>query len=290
MKLFYSILTLILLITSSCQKSNDEPLAIVKKIFAKGYILDLEKHFVENHIDQGHPNGADFPNSITKHFVLLKSLNPMDTTAVVNITFTDTTEQSFDAYVHLVKDSVWKVSAYRYLMTFGIVSREKEWLENMNKTQIDSIIEFSNKDTELRDLSFKSMEEYDFQLGNARLTLSSDNDLITYFKKNKDKFEQLKDDFIVQCAKKDKRIDELENSKGLRTQMNNLLIRNAETHSSIENEHDSFYNLKFKIGGLDVNTVGYMYIDPMFQIPEMSPDQIIMIRKIEDNWFLYKTT
>jgi len=48
--------------------------------------------------------------------------------------------------------------------------------------------------------------------------------------------------------------------------------------------------LGFTVGGMIDNTVGYFYLEDKNKLPKMNTSRIIMIRKIGDGWYLYKTT
>ncbi len=88
----------------------------------------------------------------------------------------------------------------------------------MSKYQIDSIIDVSKYDSLSQDL-FKSKAEYDFKLGNSSLTLASDNEIITHFNKNREKFEQLKEDFVTNYVSKGGFSFDFKNDEKIKGQM-----------------------------------------------------------------------
>lgn len=48
--------------------------------------------------------------------------------------------------------------------------------------------------------------------------------------------------------------------------------------------------INFLIGGMVDNYVGYIYVKDKKDLPEMNADRVIMIREIENGWYIYKTT
>ena len=100
----------ILLSTVYCQGQSDSPLTLVKTIFARDSFPNLVKHITGEY--NGHPNGTDLPANVKTDFLLL---GQDEKRAVVNMTITDSLGKEFDTYVHLIKDSIWKVTAFRAL-------------------------------------------------------------------------------------------------------------------------------------------------------------------------------
>lgn len=269
-----------LLFSTLCHAQND-PLSLAQLIFGKENFGDLRKHITGEY--EGRPNGTHLPDNVTTDFLLLGENN---TTAVVSITITDPTGKAFDAYLHFIKQDVWKATAFRGLALTGIISEIKDILENMSDAQIDSVIKRSETDTSAYTM-FKSRDEYDFELGNARLTLASDKELITHFKDNATEFEKLKDDLIANgIMSTESGLKDLNNELQFRKRLNNLFLNNVEIGISYDNPDI----LNFNIGGMIDNTVGYLFIKDKENIPTMSPNRIIMLREIENGWYLYKTT
>lgn len=279
MKQLYIILTFLLLSTTLCQGQND-PLTLAKLIFARDSFPNLDKHVTGEY--NGHPNGTDLPTNVTTDFLLL---GQDEKTAVINITITDSAKQAFDGYLHFVKDDVWKVTSFRALALTGMIAQIKDMLENMTEAQIDSTIEQSKTDT-IGFAMFKSKEEYKLKLGNTRLTLASDKELVNHFNENKREFNRLKDSILIEI--RNVKVDEEREMKV-----------GEQFQSDCESLFISFITaggyqfgecINFLIGGMVDNTVGYIYAPNKNDIPKMSPHRIIMLREIGNGWYLYKTT
>lgn len=276
-------LTLLLLIPSAiCQAQLNDPMSIAKKIFAQEPFQEIEEYVTGEY--NGSPNGTNIPSSSKVYFTLLDRNNK---TAVVNISVIDSMNQVFDAYLHFVKeDKNWKVTALRALAVTGITEQVKMMLESMTESQVDSLVTSSNHDSAGYSL-FNSKAEYDFQLGNSRLTLASDEELISHFQSNKLQFEQIKDEVISKGILSSKKsLEQLDNNSEIRQRLDKLFINNV----SPDENYSSPENLNFNIGGMIDNTVGYLYVNDLKNLPKMSPDLFIMIREIGNGWYLYKTT
>lgn len=265
---------------SNCQEKTDYPLGLVKVIFAKDTFPALKDHVKGEY--KGHPNGTDFADHVTTDFLLL---GQDQETAVVNLTITDSTGRQLDAYVHLIKDSLWKVSAFRALAMTGIIESIYKELKSMTDTQIDSIIFLSQEDTLGRGI-FKSREEYDDKLGNCGLIIASDQDLIAHFEQHKTTFEAIKNKVLLEIDTLPLvREGTIKIGKSLESDYRSLFI------SSVSIGGFQFGQaVNFLIGGMVDNTVGYLYVKDKKDLPSMNPRDIIMIREIGDGWFLYKTT
>lgn len=128
--------------------------------------------------------------------------------------------------------------------------------------------------------------EYEYQVGKYGLIIASDNKLISHFKKNKSKFDLLKNAILLEIDTL--QIDhekEIGVGESLEVNYNSLFI------SSINIGGWQFNNaLNFVIGGMIDNTVGYLFVQKKEDLPVISPNRIIMIREIDDGWYLYKTT
>ncbi len=280
MKQLFSIITIVLLSTFYCQGQVDNPLALVKTIFAKDSFPDLYNHVAGEY--NGHPNGTDLPSNITTDFLLL---NQNEKTAVVNLTITDSLGHEFDTYLHLKKDSIWKILAIRALAMTGLIEEINKELKSMTDAQIDTIIEFSKKGT-LGYSMFKSRKEYEYELGRTGLIIASDNELILHFKKNESDFELIKNSILLEIdSLKIDQEREIRIGEKLKPNYNSLFI------SSIKIGGFQFGNaLNFVIGGMIDNTVGYLFVQKKEDLSKMNPCRIIMIREIGSGWFLYKTT
>ena len=133
---------------------------------------------------------------------------------------------------------------------------------------------------------FKSRGEYQFMLGNTKLILSSDKDLIEHFNKNKAQFFKLKNELIAAGIYKSQTgTKRMKGMDGINLGLKKLFIDNVKS-----NTNELKNSLDFMIGGILDNTVGYLYIKDENNVPQMSPGNYIMVRSLGDGWYLYKTT
>jgi len=125
-------------------------------------------------------------------------------------------------------------------------------------------------------------------VGNGRLILETDDNIINHFIENKEKFERLRDLAI-------REFEELFPDRNIEGRIN--LISDFESEfrrlyiSSISVGGIEFgLSLNFLIGGILDNSVGFIYTNDPRNLPRMSPNRVIMIREIGDGWYIYKTT
>lgn len=262
-----------------CQ--NLEPLDLAKKIFDENSMPDLEKFTTGEY--KGRPNGRDLQKHSMAKFLLL---NQTDKRAVVSMTISDSTGKVFDTYLHFQKDTIWKMNAFRALAMTGIIEQVKKELEKLTPLQVDEIVKSAAKSKKGRSPLFTSKEDYEFELGNATLTLESDAKIIEHFRKNKKAFERIKDSAINELRiKKTGEERAMDVGENLKTDYRKLYI------SSVTTGGYEFGNcLNFLIGGILDNSVGYIYVGDEKNLPEMNPNSIIMLREIGDGWYVYKTT
>ncbi|WP_342644760.1 hypothetical protein [Mucilaginibacter sp. CSA2-8R] len=266
-----------LLLQLACQAQPYTPISLTQKIFSADSFPDLKKYCTGEY--QGRPNGQDLPPGAKVSCTLLAQNNR---TAVVNVNLTNSSGQTYDMYLHLKKDSVWKAAAFRALALTGIIEEINRQLKLLSPKQVDSIIAAPGKAGKL----FKSRAEYEFMLGNTTLTLASDSQLVAHFTKNKATFESLKNDLLKNgilkldgSAKRTKNPDAMMKS-----------LKDLRLESAFREREEVPHNINFLIGGIIDNSVGYLYIPKEQNVPKMSPGEYIMIRKIVDGWYLYKTT
>jgi len=279
-KLKLTLLLFLFTLSNVYSQTSILPLDLAKKIFSKTKFTEIKKYCTGEY--KGRPNGTDLDVNATLQFTLL---GQTDDKAVVGITILDKTGKGFDAYLHFSKQNIWKANAFRALAMTGMIEGAKKELEQLSLEAIDSIIAKSKNDTTGNSM-FKSREDYDFQLGNLNLILALDSEIIDHFNKNKIEFERLKD--IVFKNLYTIKADERGSKKlynGLENDFHKLFI------NSIETGGDEFGNcIKFSIGGMLDNTVGYLFVKDKKDVPEMNPAGIIMIREIGNGWYIYKTT
>lgn len=277
-----TILTTLILTVTTVYGQTYEPLDLAKKIFGKDSLPNIDNYTTGEY--KGRPNGQDLQSGSTTKFTLL---GQTDKTAVVAMTILDSLGKGLDTYLHFEKDTIWKVSAFRALALTGIIEQVKIGLEQMTPQQVDAMIKLSKKNKKSKELAmFSSKEEYEFELGNARLTLELDDNIAKHFLTNKKEFERLKNLALTQLEKQD--VDEQRSMKlieDLKTDYQKLFISSVSTGG-----YELGNCINFLIGGMVDNSVGYIYVKDKKDLPEMNSDRVIMIKEIGNGWYIYKTT
>ncbi|CAN5204709.1 hypothetical protein BH09BAC4_BH09BAC4_40720 [soil metagenome] len=163
---------------------------------------------------------------------------------------------------------------------------EKSILDKLTLSQIDSIIAVAKSpENRAQDAMFSSKEDLEFKLGNARLIISSDDKLISYFQGKKNDFERIKELIIENDNHTKGDTSAVEIPKNLKDDYKKLFISFVPTK-----DYDFKNCIEFVIGGIGDNVVGYVYIPTKKDLPQMSADHIIMLREMGEGWYLYKTT
>ena len=258
-----------------------EPLDIAKKIFGKDSLPNIE-NFISGEY-KGRPNGQDLQCGSTTKFILL---GQTEKTAVVAMTILDSLGKGLDTYLHFEKETTWKMIAFRALAMTGIIEQAKIELEKMTSQQIDEIIARSKKKKKDDYSMFTSREDYNFQLGNAKLTLELDENIAKHFLTNQAAFERIKNLALKQLEKE--KTDEERSIKlveNIKADYQKIFISSVSTGG-----YELGNCINFLIGGMVDNSVGYLYVKDKKELPEMNSDRVIMIREIGNGWYIYKTT
>jgi len=269
-------LTILILITicGIVNAQELEPLELVRKVFTDKDFANKTNKYSTGEYD-GHPNANDFLANTNLTFRLL---DKSENTAVVNITILDSLEKGIDAYAHLEKDEKWKINAFRGLAMTGFMEQAMLEMEKMTEEQIDAFIQ---KDKE----TFKSKEDFYRELENIRLTLSLDDTIIEHFEKNRDKFEEIKNELQnTKFEEEEQSYRKINLGEQIKVDYHKLLINSISTRFDCEN------CFEFIVGGMIDNTVGYLYIPSKQNVPKMNPSRIIMVKEIGNGWYLFKTT
>jgi hypothetical protein len=277
-----TIFTLLILSVTTARGQKFEPLELAKKIFGKDSLTNIGEYITGEY--KGEPNGKSFPKDLTTVFSLL---GQTDKKAVVAMTILDSSGKGLDTYLHFEKDTVWKMNAFRVLAMTGIIEQVKIELEKMTRQQVDDIIASSKKKKKDDFSIFTSREDYNFQLGNAKLILELDDNISKHFLTNQAEFERIKNLALNELEGKNDTAEGslklLENSK---PDYRKLFISSV----SFGDYEVCSKCLSFLIGGILDNTVGYLFIKDKKDLPQMDPDGIIMIKEIGGGWYIYKTT
>ncbi|MFN7603303.1 MAG: hypothetical protein ACK5R0_18095, partial [Bacteroidota bacterium] len=258
-----------------------EPLDLAKMIFGKDSLPNIDNYITGEY--KGRPNGQDLQKSSTTKFMLL---GQTERTAVVAMTIMDSSGIGLDTYLHFEKSTIWKMNAFRALALTGIIEQVRIDLEKMTSQQVDSIIAISKKKKKDDFAMFTSREDYNFQLGNAKLTLELDDNIAKHFVTNQMEFERLKNLALTQLEKEkvyeERSIRLIEN---LKSDYHKLFISTVSTGG-----YELGNCINFLIGGMVDNSVGYIYVKDEKDLPKMNPARVIMIKKIGNGWYIYKTT
>jgi hypothetical protein len=276
-----TILTTLILNVTTVYGQAYEPLDLAKKIFGKDSLRNIDNFITGEY--KGRPNGQDLQSGSTTKFTIL---GQTEKTAVVSMTILDSLGKGLDTYLHFEKDTVWKMSAFRALAMTGIIEQVKIELEKMTLQQVDDIIAKSKKKKKDDFAMFTSRDDYNFQLGNTKLTLELDDNIAKHFKTNQAEFERLKNLALTQFEKE--KVDEERSIKlieNLKADYQKLFISSVSTGG-----YELGNCINFLIGGMVDNSVGYIYIKDKKDLPEMNSDRVIMIKEIGNGWYIYKTT
>ena len=274
-------MTILILTVTTVYGQTYEPLDLAKKIFGKDSLPNIDNFITGEY--KGRPNGQDLQNGSTTKFSLL---GQTEKAAVVAMTILDSLGKGLDAYLHFEKNTVWKMSAFRALAMTGIIEQVKIELEKMTLQQVDDIIAKSNKKKKDDFAMFTSRDDYNFQLGNAKLTLELDDNIAKHFVTNKAEFERLKNLALTQLEKE--KLDEERSIKlieNLKADYQRLFISSVSTGG-----YELGNCINFLIGGMVDNSVGYIYVKDKKDLPEINSDRVIMIKEIGNGWYIYKTT
>jgi hypothetical protein len=276
-----TILTTLILAVTTVYGQTYEPLDLAKRIFGKDSLPNIDNFITGEY--KGRPNGQDLQSGSTTKFTLL---GQTEKTAVVAMTILDSLGNGLDTYLHFEKDTIWKMSAFRALAMTGIIEQVKIELEKMTPQEVDDIIAKSKKKKKDDFAMFTSREDYNFQLGNVKLTLELDDNIAKHFLTNQAEFERLKNLALAQLEKE--KVDEERSIKlieNIKTDYQKLFISSVSTGG-----YQLGNCINFLIGGMVDNTVGYIYVKNKKDLPEMNPDRVIMIKEIGNGWYIYKTT
>ena len=276
-----ALLTSLILTITLSYGQNYEPLDLAKKIFDKNGFENIENYVTGEY--KGIPNGKNLSEETTTKFILLGQTEKI---AVVAMTVLDSSSEGFDTYLHFVKDTVWKMSAFRGLAMTGMIEQMKMALEIMSAEEIDGMITEAKNEEDDGFSLFTSREEFEFELGNATLIIALDDNIIKHFVANEAEFERLKNLALTQLEN-EKVVDErsIQLIENLKADYRKLFISSVSA-----GDYELGNCINFLIGGMLDNTVGYIYVKNKKDLPEMNPSSIIMIREIGNGWYMYKTT
>lgn len=173
-------------------------------------------------------------------------------------------------YCFVIKENgTWKLEAVRSLSTIGVIYTAIEEIEGKPQKTVE--------------------EQWDLQ--NAKLVLKCDQQLKEYFYNHKENFKA-----IIDIFKNNSCLDRLDSkgkvSKRDKCEKQSFEDATAKVRELYINYVSRSENgiLMFCVGGVTDNTVGFLFVPESSKPPVMSSDEYILIEKIDNEWYLYKTT
>lgn len=275
----WSLLVVLFLLGVRSRAQGPGPLQLAQLIFGPAVFPQLDRHITGEY--DGKPNGTNLSEDVQRQYLVLDSTAGA---AVVALELSDAKGVGADAYLFFERDTVWKMSAMRGLAMTGIIETIQQELARLSDKQVNRIIREAKDDT-LGIGLFKSREEYEFMLGNTRLTIARDRDIISHFEAHRGEFERIKDVALAELARTP--VD-AERSTSLATAEEAVYRKLFIT--SVSQSYELGAVLNFLIGGMVDNSVGYFYASAPEFVPEINASRIIMVRAIGNGWYMYKTT
>lgn len=267
-KIYVFIVFLTLLSFQTVISQELTPLDITEKFFGPDGFKEKRQYLcceMKEYILEDSTYGQYIYPYVTRSYELIE-MN--DSYAVTSILYVDSVFKT-NLYAYFKKEDTWKLEGVRALALTGIAGMLLMMHDSLSQDSIEAIKKIN--------------PDYEFSIENIRLELSSDKEIIEYFRKNKDKFDELLNYYISHnyqqqddsIAKNDEQLQRLIKEALLRS------IRSCERTDS---------SICFLIGGMLDNMVGYMYQPDSDKVPVINKSNYIIIREIGDGWYLYKTT
>ena len=187
---------------------------------------------------------------------------------------------AYNLYVFWIKDNGWKIKTIKTLEFSGMmveVDQSKGMDDNSISKEYDKIL----KNRKQNSPSVGTFEEYLYETKHARLMFASDSTLADYFAKNINRFNTLLNKLKGNAKSKDE-IWRFDSNSGYKNDLKNILLSSVSSR-------DNSKVINFVIGDLSNGSVGYFYCENKDDVPEMTEERYIMIRKLGNGWYLYKT-
>ena len=173
MNWFIRILLVLFCSTWFCICQDYSPLELSKEVFTNRHFNIIEKYSIGEY--KGRPSAKDFSKILKLEF---KLINEQKTSALVNMTVLDSTQTNgTDTYIFLIKDSLWKISAFRALAKTGLLQNMLDKFGKLSDIEIDSIIEVEKSAIHP---NITNKTDFNIMLNNIRLTLDLDNNIVQY--------------------------------------------------------------------------------------------------------------
>jgi len=279
-RLIILILSISFICSCGHSKNYEDPKQLVTSFFKKE--ISNYKSVLKGEAKKQGFNPKKIPDGATFEIIQMTNLNNK---AAFSVEINDQKGNIQDIYVFLnIINAKWKITAFRSLWLPPLFYYTLKDYKNVKDS--DVIQEYEkrfleakqNNDTITKSYYKKingSKDNFVFSILNSRLVIKSDKDLIKHFNNNKLNFNELKskiefnNDRILRSKTKHKK------------DFDQLLINRISKAKSI---------LFFSIGGMIDNEVGYLFCPKEDDLPEITDRRYIMIKKIGNGWYLYKTT
>ncbi|GAB2772727.1 hypothetical protein HNQ93_000808 [Hymenobacter luteus] len=204
-------------------------------------------------------------------------------TAVVTVELRDSVRRS-DIYLHFRRDSAttaapWTLAAVRSLAMTQLGPPMLKILADMPPAEIT---QYNQKHPEA---------SHAFMLGNIRLWIGSDADILEHFNRHRPQFQQAAR--LIQSrqfftAPLDSTLAGEQAANADEEVL--ALLRPLYISRVTQRTLGSPAGLEFIIGGVTDNTVGLLYQPNAALVPPMRPERVIVMRPLGHGWYLYKTT
>lgn len=231
---------------------------------------------------RGYPNGTDFKPEVTFKFLLLSQIEDK---AMVNVTVMNNDSVGSEMYLYMRKTDNWRLSMWRSLTETNYQTELLEELEGMSEEDRREYIKEAATDPDSDFWLFRNEDEYTYRLGNARLVMATDTEMIRHFRNHESSFNGLKEPAL-------KKLAELKAEESLATDLipdkkseyNKLFIVDVQrgTHGNTGN------CVLFVISSTLSNEQGYLYAPTPNDVPYNNPNSFILVRPLGNGWYLYK--
>lgn len=197
-----------------------------------------------------------------------------------------TIDWTYDYVFYKKENNSWKhqkTTGY----SFSEAENFQRYLEQFTEEEADSI----SRDFPWGELPyFFDLEDFRYKLHQSELILAHDTTMIDYFKKNAEKFEELRKRTVeIHKENPDNRWVYLSEESSFRPQLRDLLLTDVQSESE-PNETDP-YLIWFNLSGERFhNAVGYLYCPDEKDRPKIGNKIMgyVLTIPIEKGWYLFK--
>ncbi|WP_139925408.1 hypothetical protein [Hymenobacter sp. DG01] len=258
-----------------------QPLQIAEQFLARSGWPDMRHYLSGEAAGQARRQslGQQIPAAVQRRCELLQQ---GAATAVVSVELRDSVSRS-DIYLHFRRDSAaatpWTLAAVRSLAMTQLGPPMLKILADMPPGEVT---QYNQKHPDA---------PHAFMLGNIRLWIGPDADIIEHFRRHQPEFEQAAR--LIQNRRffASPLDSTLSGEQAANADAELLaLLRPLYISRVTQRTLGSVAGLEFIIGGVTDNTVGLLYQPNAAQVPRMSPERIIMVKPLGKGWYLYKTT